>query len=261
MIAKRVAVARAAFLHRVAYRWELLGRSIFLLMILFILRQLYAKALPAGASQAGFDAGGVLWYLVLTEAILIGCPRIEGTVDAEVKSGALASFLLRPISYVDYHRWRFLGEAAANFPVNLVVGGGLALALAGPPPGELAQLPFMAVAILGGMLVNYQISITLALTAFWIEDSTPFFWVYQKTLFILGGLMIPLDFMPGWMQEVAAVTPFSAILHGPARLCLAFEFDAFGALLARQVGWLVVLGVVTHLVFRWGERRVCIHGG
>jgi len=70
------AILRVAVQHRVAYGAELLVRPLFLLPILFIFRQLYARVLPGGEGLAGYDGAGVLWYLVLTESILTAAPRI-----------------------------------------------------------------------------------------------------------------------------------------------------------------------------------------
>lgn len=258
---KGLAVWRTGALHRAAYGWELVVRSIFLVLILFIFRQLYSKVLPAGHSLAGFDQVRVLWYLVLTEAILTAAPRLGGMVDEEVRSGHVATFLARPIGYVAYHRWRFLGETAVSFPVNLLVASLTALALVGPPPLAGPACLLVLVPVVLGFLLHFEVSMALALSAFWVEDSQPFFWVYQKVLFILGGLLLPLDFFPAWVRDLAQALPFSLVLYGPARLTLDFQVAAWGDLVLRQLVWLVLLRLVTRGLFALGERRVSVHGG
>jgi ABC-2 type transport system permease protein len=248
-------------LHRAAYGGELLVRSLFLIVILFVFRQLYSRVLPPGSSLGGFDGTSVLWYLVLTEAILISSPRLGGLVDEEVRSGQLASYLVRPLSYLAYHRWRFMGEAGVALPVNLCVGGTLALCLAGLPPLAPWQGLAVLVPVTLGFLMHFHVSMVLALSAFWVEDSTPFFWVYQKVLFILGGLLIPLDFFPPWARQIAEALPFSLVLYGPSHLALQFTWAGWRSLVLRQGIWLVVLVGLAEMVFRMGERRVVIHGG
>lgn len=255
------AVLRMGALHQAAYGWELVARSLFLVVILFVFRQLYSRVLPPGGGLEGYDTATILWYLVLTEAMLTATPRLGPIVDEEVRSGQLATFLVRPLNYLSYHRWRFMGETAVCFPVNLCVGGLLALGLEGLP--SVAPLEALAALVPVGLgfLLHFHISMALALGAFWVEDSTPFFWVYQKVLFILGGLLLPLDFFPAWIRPVADALPFSLMLYGPARLVLRFDWGTWGWLVGRQLVWLVVLAGVTSLVFRWGQRRVVIHGG
>lgn len=258
---KARAIGRTGVLHRLAYGWELVVRALFLVVILFVFRQLYSRVLPAGSPLAGYDAVTVLWYLAFTEAIVTAAPRLGGLVDEEVRSGHVATFLLRPIDYVAYHRWRYLGEAAVTFPVHLAVGGGMAWLLVGPPPVSLIEVPALLVPVALGLLVHFEISMALALSAFWIEDSTPFFWVYQKILFVLGGLLLPLEFFPGWLRSVADALPFSVILHGPARFALDPNLAGFGPLVGKQLLWWLVLAAGTRGLYRLGSRRVCIHGG
>ncbi len=254
-------IFRIGMLHRLTSRGELLGRGFFLLVLLFIFRELYAAVLPAGGGQAGFDARLTLWYLVVTEAIMVGSPRLQGVVDEEVKSGALGSYLLRPFSYVGYHQWRFLGEAAVSVGSALGCGILLASALVGFP-----ELPWAAWASLPltmglALALHFQVAMALSLAAFWIEDAGPLFWVYHKTLFLLGGLLVPLDLYPDWLRAIASELPFAQTLYAPARLLVGFEVPRLAAVVGRQVAWLVVLGLATRFLFRIGARRVVVQGG
>ena len=47
----------------------------------------------------------------------------------------------------------------------------------------------------------------LPLLAFWLQDVAPVYWVWQKLMFVLGGLMLPLELYPAFIQRAAAFTP------------------------------------------------------
>lgn len=258
---KNWAVLRLGALEQLAYGYELFARCFFLLFILFVFRQLYGHALPEGSQLAAFDARTVLWYLVLTESILTASPRLDGVVDLEVKSGAIATYLARPMSYVAYHRGRYLGAAFVSLGANLAFTSAVGLALAGPPPIAGLEVLALVVPVAGAFLLNFQISMTLALTAFWVEEARPFFFVYQKVLFILGGLLIPLDFYPGWVREVADLLPFSLVLYAPGKLALAFSWSLWTSVVLRQLAWALALGLVLRAVLHLGSRKVTISGG
>ena len=67
-------------------------------------------------------------------------------------------------------------------------------------------------------LLQFLIKMSLALLAFWVEDTGPFFWIYSKVLFTLGGLFVPIDIYPEWLRRVAVMMPFNYVLYQPARL-------------------------------------------
>jgi ABC-2 type transport system permease protein len=69
-----------------------------------------------------------------------------------------------------------------------------------------------------GLLTTLHLCI--GLLAFWLEDVTPVYWVAQKLLFVLGGLMMPIELYPDVIRRIAAWTPFPSMLDGPASYVL-----------------------------------------
>jgi ABC-2 type transport system permease protein len=101
----------------------------------------------------------------------------------------------------------------------------------------------------------------IGLLAFITEDVAPFEWIYQKLIFILGGLLIPIDFYPEWLQALAKALPFSYMMYGPARLFVSPDMVDFLNLIGSQFLWILLLGGVLTLFFRLGTRRLAINGG
>ena len=73
------------------------------------------------------------------------------------------------------------------------------------------------------------------------------FWVWQKLLFVFGGLMLPIRLYPPIMQRLAALTPFPDILAGPASFVLDGEAVAADVLFVRLAVWCVA----TTAIVRW----------
>ncbi|MBI4859049.1 MAG: ABC-2 family transporter protein, partial [Candidatus Riflebacteria bacterium] len=244
---KYLEVARTAFSSRLAYLGGSLSRPLFFAMILFVFVQLWQKVFtPDRPVVAGFTMVDTLWYLMLTEAILLSAPRLDGRVDEEVKSGGLAIVLGRPCHYLLYHLAFCLGEAVPLLAMSLVAGAVVVSLLIGPPPIVWSSLPIVASSVGLAFVLHFYISMCVALLAFWVEDATPFFWIYSKMLFILGGLMIPLDFFPAWLQTLAGALPFRHILCGPARLTVRYSAGDALALVGWQCGWIALIGLAAH---------------
>ncbi len=110
-------------------------------------------------------------------------------------------------------------------------------------------------------LIDFCISALIGLAAFVTEDVAAFEWIYGKILFILGGLLIPLDFYPQWLQTIAKSLPFAYTVYGPARLFVDPSLSRFGQLVLFQGVWLLVLGGLVTWAFNRGMRWLSINGG
>lgn len=246
-----------------AYPLEAFSRAGFMVVLIFVFIQLWTVTfrLSGHGAIAGFDLPRMIWYLVLTETVVLSCPRTFDKIDLEVKNGDLAYTLGKPYSYALFHAAAYVGNVALTLPVNFVVGAALAWTLAGPPALAPELWPLVLVAVLLAIALNFAVELTIGLLAFWFEDTFAFFWIYQKLTFTLGGLFLPLALFPGPLRAIAARLPFSAIAYAPARLTAGFDAPLLLGTFATQALWLVALSGVAALIYRGGVRRLNINGG
>jgi ABC-2 type transport system permease protein len=259
-VTKYLSVAFISARSSTAYVSDVLGRAGFFLLILFILSRVWDKMM-GGRLMEGFAQGDLVWYLVFTESLLLAVPRVESEIEDEVRSGSVAYLMVRPMHYLGFHLAGFSGEVVVRLGLNLLVGAPLAFLLAGPPPTPLAGLPWVLVAVALGLALHFHLVVCLALLAFWVEETKPFFWIYQKILFTAGGLMIPLEFFPDWLRRVLDALPFASVLYAPARMGVRFEPEVAARLLAAQAAWLLVFVLVAQAIYRRASRRLQVNGG
>jgi ABC-2 type transport system permease protein len=234
-----------------------------MVVLIFVFIELWTVTFGVSGhgSFAGFDLRRMIWYLVITESVVLSCPRTFDRVDQEVKAGDIAYTLTKPYSYGLFHAAGYFGNALLTLPVNFVVGASLAWIAVGPPPVSLTIWPVVAAAVLLAIALNFAVEFMIGLSAFWFEDTFAFYWIYQKLTFTLGGLFLPLTFFPGWLKAIAQRLPFSSITYAPARLVAGEGAGTVASTIATQIGWLVVLGTIAVLVFRHGVRQVNVNGG
>jgi len=133
---------------------------------------------------------------------------------------------------------------------------------AGPPPSlSPAAAAATALAVVLGLTLNFLIEFSIGMLAFWFEDTQPFFWIYQKLVFTLGGLFLPLELLPGPLATVAGFLPFAAVTYAPARIFSGFSVEVFAAQVALQLAWMAALVVVVAAIYTRAVRKVNIHGG
>jgi len=256
------AIFKIQVVNSLAYPAELLWRSLAIVLFLWIFAQLWKVTYAAAgtATIGGLSLHDTLWYLMLAETIELSRPRLARNIADTVKDGSIAYLLNKPYNFLLYHLSASLGESVFRWLLNAAFGGLIAWMLVGPPPDQRGW-PLALIAILGAWLLNFCTSATIGLAAFVAEEVAPFEWIYQKFIFILGGMLIPLDFYPKGLQSIAKALPFAYMMYGPARLFVTPDLGRFAALLAGQLAWLAFFGGLLSLAFARGARRLAINGG
>ena len=87
------------------------------------------------------------------------------------------------------------------------------------------------------------------------------YWVSQKALFVLGGLMMPMELYPHEIRSVAAFTPFPSVLAGPASFVLHGSSVGSGVLARGLAIWAAVTALAVWWVFRRATSALTINGG
>ena len=246
---------------QLAYLPGFLLKNIFFIMIIAIFYALWRVVFSGQPVIAGFSMVQTLWYLTFTETIVLSLTRVWYDIQQEVRDGTLAYLMIRPHSYVAFKFCRSMGESLLRMITLLLEGFLLAYLLAGHLPGYLTALTAGLLLIILGIAMNTWFFIMIGLLAFWTEETSPFFMIYQKILFIFGGMFIPLEFFPEWLRGITIHTPFAYAVYWPARIMVGYSPSLFLQALAGQVAW--IAGTVTgvFLLFRAAGKRLHIQGG
>jgi ABC-2 type transport system permease protein len=246
-----------------AYVGEFIYRSFFMALLIYIFLHLWKAAYGStGATSVnGITLSNLVWYLVITETIWMSKPQFAQKISEEVKDGTLAYTISRPCNYLLYHYSAGLGDTVLRLAINFSVGFLMAFLMVGAPAVNIASLPLLLITIALGLILDFCFESLIGLSAFLTEDITGFQLVYSKTLFILGGLNIPLDFFPSWLQHVAKLLPFNLIIYSPARLFISFSFEGWYSVLLLQVLWIAMMGSLLAFAFNAAMRRLSINGG
>ena len=240
-------------------RGELYGRIVFFAVILGVFSSLWRAVAEAGMPLAA-DPRTLVWYLAATEWILLSAPPLHVGVQDAIRRGDVAYHLGRPISYVAAVFAEGLGLLASRTPLLGVTAMACAFAFTGfmPPLAVVARV--VAFGLTAAALIT-MMSLTIGLLAFWFDEVTPLFWLWQKLLFVLGGLMLPIQLYPRAIQRVAAFTPFPAVLGGPASFLLGTGDVTAVDLAWRLAAWALVIAIVTWFVFRRATAALAFNGG
>lgn len=257
---KYALIFKLAFWYTLKNYKALLGLSIFLITCLVIFAHLWKiAAAKAGAIELNPDQ--LLWYIAFNEWVLISIPDVHDDMEQDLRSGRLAYLLPRPISYLGSVFAQAFGALCANLLFLGVVAFGFTWFVIG-------SLPFhplgLGVTLLFGLMagsVALIFQMLIGLSAFWLQEVSPFYWIWEKLLFMLGGLILPLAVYPQWMQTLAHLTPFPAILG--ERSSLAYDFSLYNitSLTLILIGWGTIGWIALVFFYRKGMHILNIEGG
>jgi ABC-2 type transport system permease protein len=256
------AIFQITLINSLAYPGELIGRSLMIIPFMWIFYQLWKVTYTASGSDVinGLSLRDVMWYLMLAETIELGRPPLARTISDNVKDGSIAYLLNKPYDFLLYQLSTSMGETIFRAVMNALFGGAVVWWLAGAPEhpeGFLIALP----AIFGAWVLHFCVTVMIGLTAFFVEDVSAFMWIYQKLAFLFGGMLIPLDFYPGWLHSIARALPFASITYGPARLFVTPTVELFVSVMMIQIIWIVILALLLTVAYRRGVTFLTVNGG
>jgi ABC-2 type transport system permease protein len=230
----------------------------FYVLVVAVMASLWRTAADVhGGSIAGYTAVALTWYLAASEAVTVSInARLIEDIGVEIADGTVATEMQRPVSVLLI---RVAGETGRTLPrlvACCVAGLGVAWLIGGAPPDGTA-LALAAPSVVLAVICNLLAMHAFAAVGFWLRDTRSAWFLYQKFVFLLGGMLIPLEVLPHAVDAVARALPFLAMAYAPARLASGHVEPS---LLLVQLGWMLVLAVVAAAVFAAGERRLTAVG-
>lgn len=231
----------------------------FYLVVTAVLSSVWRVAADAkGGAVVGYTAVALTWYIATSEAVTISlnARMIEETGES-ISSGAIAVELLRPVSSLVIRVAMELGQSLPRLGAIIAIGAVYASIAGGAPPhvgAAVLAVPAMVLAITCNLVAQHA----FAAASFWIRDSRSTWFLYQKLVFVLGGMLMPLEVLPDGAEAVARYLPFMAMAYAPARIASG-HFEPW--LLAVQLAWLVALAAAAVYAFGRGEERLRVVGG
>jgi ABC-2 type transport system permease protein len=262
-IRKYSAISKIEFKQGFQYFFDFLLSAFFIVVILFVFSNLWRTIYGTKATIDGFSIGMMIWYLAFTEAVTMGMGwrSLFETVSDEVKNGTVSNYLTKPLSYVGWHMSKGFSKFVITFVTVLFISSVLCLLLVGPISFSYFQIIPLIIITLMTFILSFFIGMSLSLLAFWLEDVTALYWILQKGLFILGGMLIPLDVYPAAISKYLTYLPFAFIVYGPGKYFVTGDISVFTHTLIGQIFWVSICAGIMILIYKLAIGRLNIHGG
>ncbi len=248
------------------YRWNFALRGFFSLFHLAVVFILWGAAYQGGTAIGGFSLGQTMTYFVMLLVLqfFIGAFNEDYQISEEIRNGLINQFLLKPINYFLY---RFTIYGSARLVSGLLVL--LPLAIAYPLlkdylvfPTDGWRLALGLPAVLLSAIIQFSIAYCFGLLTFWFLEIQGFVILSLAIETLLGGQMFPLDLMPDWVFRLSQYLPFYYQMYFPAAIFTGRIDHALAVQgLFVQLGWVLLLLGINHLLWQRGLRRHTAVGG
>ena len=248
---------------RVNYLADYILSALFIVIILFVFTNLWKTIFAGKATIEGLSIAQLVWYLVLTEAIAMGSGwrSMFEEVSDEIKSGAIANYLTKPLSYIGWYFSttfsRFFNYAGTVF----VIGAFVTYFLVGPIQFSAATVIPLVILVIVSFILSFFVGMAFVSLAFWLEDVTAFYWILQKVLFIFGGMLVPIEIYPEFIRHYLYYLPVSFITYWPGKYFITGDSSILATAIIGQLIWTVVFFLITVGIYKIGIRKLNIHGG
>ena len=208
------AIARQMIIRTLEFRaeiiiWIMLDAVPFLVMFL-----VWNKLFSQQEVIRGLTLGQTIHYYLLVALIsgIIGC-HFEEWRSREIKDGKIDFFMTRPLSYINEVLLKDLGGKMVYLVIFLPlyifffffsqhIFDIPSLTL------TLSQVSIVTLLLVSGYIFSFILSLWIVLGTFWLEGSEGikhFKWITET---VFSGSLLPVIFMPSWLQTVVYVLPF-----------------------------------------------------
>lgn len=200
-----------------------------------------------------------VWSIAIASFLRLTWRHITGAISDDVKNGSIALRMRYPFPYLSYiladHAGRSLPVAAPFMALAAYAVGGLPVI----PHAVVATMVFL-VMVAGSFALSAMLYTLMGLLAFWMEDATPVLRIFEKTMVVLGGSVVPLALLPTGARTVIEYIPFAATGF-PAQFTSPDFLAHAPRLLAIEFGWVAVFVVIVMIVWHIAQQRVEVNGG
>lgn len=252
------------FKDRTAYKISLFFNAVIFALVMYVMVNVWGYLYRDKDSIiAGYSYQQMIWYIVLTELIWFSTRSFILTyqISDDIRTGNICSYVNKPYYYPSYILARYLGEISFKTIVFIPIGGILGVVCLGMFPNvSFFSVVCMIITFILSVIINGIIRVLVGLSSFWIENTKPIIWLYEKLILIIGTIF-PLELFSSNIQHILKYTPIYVISYGPARLFVKYNNEDFFKVLLSQIIYIGIGYLCIRIVYKKGKRRLNVNGG
>lgn len=264
ILVKYFSIFQISYKDKLYYSGRIFAQIILLFVRVGILICLYKYAFSyVGGELKGINASIACWSIGVYFIIFsLQFKNVYQMITNDIISGNIEIYRSKPFNYLFYRIFLQAGFGLPDGIISLLACIFFLFVIVGSPSIAFSFFwisQVLAVTILGFILI-FCIYILIGLSAFWLQNSRPIYWIIDKAIMVFGGAYIPIALFPVIMQKVAAYSPFGACLFSTYIFYPNFD-EIFLKLILIQLFWIITLIFLVIFIYKKAQQRLSINGG
>lgn len=263
MIPALRACARMAIQRTWAYRARMVLWIIRNILMLFMLRMVWTAVYGDREIMNGVTLNAMILYVTIAmlQQYLIE-PAAMFELETRIQRGTVAGDLIRPVGLIPQLLAYDVGFVIGRTPlIALVLPMAAIIGSVQPPPTLAATIGFIVSLVLAYIL-GLLVWLPVGMLGFWILSTSGIRFLLISVMALLTGQMVPLWFMPGFLQTALEWLPFQGMAFAPLSIYVG---QVTGGEIVRtimvQLLWIVILGFAVTRLWQRARNVVTIQGG
>lgn len=239
--------------------YSFIGTGFLLVICLIVFLQLWKVVDPEHTSAK--DRINLVWYLAFNEWLVLSIPSIHNDIQIDIVQKYFFHRFLNPISYLVMK----FSQATGHLIVNLFFLGIVSIIFTYLFVHQFIfntfwmWIFFIFLTILSG-ICGLIFQIIIGLMGFWYDEVVPFYWIWEKMLFVFGGLLFPLNIYPTWLKIIAYSTPFSSMLAIRSSLIYEPSLNNFLDSFFSTISWIIFGMIFMKFLFYKAQKNLLKNG-
>lgn len=180
-------------------------------------------------------------------------------LEASVRSGQVSIDMMRPVHLFYMLMCREWGQIVYQFfykslPIFVLYVFVLSLRL----PEQALTWLLTAAALLLAAYISICVQYLIGVCALWTTESRWLVWVNFAVSTLLSGFLIPIEWLPSWLQTISRYSFYPYLQYHPTRIYLEYED---GSALLGSVMWCVLMTLLCLAFTRLVRRKLEVQGG
>lgn len=210
---------------------------------------------------ADYTPAAITQYIALNQATMwftqFGI-RVHTRIRDAVRSGNVATELLRPVSFFAYRVSFEYGSMAYGLLFRGVPVAAMLAHFGFYVPRNPVTWAWTAISLALGAYIAIVELYLVGVASFWTTEIRAASWVVATLNLTMGGGSMPLEVLPRPAYLVARWSPFACLTYNPARIYLELSGPS---LVLPAVAWSCILSLAAHWATRAARSHLEVQGG
>ena len=252
-----------SFKTQYVYKVQVLSKIFFCILLYSI--QLYIwKSVNVASETELYNIEYMSGYVLISSIISVFVAfdmNYIPIVEAKVRSGSIGEELIRPVNFLIYNFFEYLGKCLFKFIFNALPLCVFFSLFKVSVNIHLANIGFFCMAVMFAVSIFFLINMICGMLSFWFLSIGNLHIIIDSSITLFSGSIIPLWLIPEKFTFVYEILPFKYLYYYPISIILGLvNVQKIVRIFLYEIIWTAGLFVLAVFIYNKGIKKLQILG-